>query len=67
MPREKPYFRETMNRLDEKFPDKEVLSQKELATFLGVTTRFLQDRWKPYYNKLLHGYSKTKIASILAD
>lgn len=67
MPREKPYYRETLNRLDEKFPDKEIVSQRELAAFLGVSVRHLQRYWGKHYNKLCHGYSKTKIASVLAE
>lgn len=67
MAREKPYFRETMNRLDEKYPNKEVITRAELSEFLGVSITFLQVHWKPYYNKLLHGYSKTKVAQILSE
>lgn len=67
MPKEKPYYRETLDRLDEMYPDKEVLNQEELAKFLGVSTRFLRNHWKQHRNKLLGGYAKTKIAAVLAS
>ena len=67
MAREKEGFRQMLDRLDEKYPNKEVLSQPELAAFIGCSTKFLQMHWKPHYNKMLNGYSKVKIASVLVN
>lgn len=36
MPREKQDFRPYLERLDEKFPDKEIISQKECAVFMRL-------------------------------
>ncbi|SCY03361.1 hypothetical protein [Ruminococcus sp. YE282] len=64
MAREKPLYRLTLDRLDEKFPDKDVLSQKELAIYLGVSTKHIQRHWKK--NPMINGYAKTVIASVIA-
>lgn len=65
MPREKPTYRAALERLDEAFPDKEVLTQKELSEYLGLSVRFVRDKWKK--NKMLGGYSKVNVAQILAQ
>lgn len=67
MAREKPHYRETLDRLNEMFPGKEVLSRKELCAFLGRSPRFVYDHWRQHYNKQFGGYSKTKIASELVS
>ena len=67
MAREKPTYRSVLERLDERFPDKEVLSKKELCAFLGRSPRFVYDHWRQHYNKQLGGYSKAKIASVLVS
>jgi len=67
MSREKEGYREARERLDEAFPGREVISQKELAEFLGRTPLFVRQHWKPYWNKNLCGYSKTKIASVISQ
>ena len=36
MPREKPAYRDNLERLDKRFPDKELLTQKEVAEFTGL-------------------------------
>lgn len=37
MPREKEGYRDNLMRLDEKFPDKELLSKSDVVMYLGVS------------------------------
>lgn len=39
MSREKEDFRDNLERLEEKFPDKEIISAREAADFLGLDIR----------------------------
>ncbi len=39
MGREKEDFRDNLERLEEKFPDKEMLSAREVADYLGLDIR----------------------------
>lgn len=55
MPREKPLFRENLDRLDEKFPNKEVLSFKEVSEFCGLSILTIKRRG--WYNPKFHGIS----------
>jgi AraC-like DNA-binding protein len=66
MPREKPLFRENLDRLDVKFPDKEVLQYADIAQYLGVSKSTVQRHFKKEYNKKLHGISKSVVASALS-
>lgn len=36
MPREKENFRDQLERLDKAFPEKEILSRKEVSQFTGI-------------------------------
>ena len=45
MAREKPEYRETLARLDEAYPGRELLKHSEIAEFLGVTTRTVKNRY----------------------
>jgi len=38
MPREKELFRDNLERLDAAFPNKEMLTQKEVSKFTGIST-----------------------------
>ena len=62
MPREKELYREYIARLDEKFPDKDHLSQKECATFLGKDPRTIKRR----YGISRDGILKLQFAKILS-
>lgn len=62
MPREKQDFRTYLQRLDEKFPDQEILSQKECAVFLGLDPRTV----KKQYQISKGGVSKVKLARLLS-
>lgn len=66
MAREKELYRSNLDRLDEKFPNKEVLTYAELATLLGKSLKFVYKHYKKYYNKNLAGISKTVIARELS-
>ncbi len=44
MAREKELFRDYLIRLDEKFPDKEIIRQKECAEFLGLDKRTVKKK-----------------------
>jgi len=39
MAREKPLYRDNLERLNELYPDKEGLSPAEVAAFLGITEK----------------------------
>ena len=45
MPREKPDFRIWMERLDSKFPGRELITKVEIAGFLGISKRTLLRRY----------------------
>lgn len=62
MSREKPLFRDNLERLDKVFPDKELLRGVDVAKFLGIDPRTAKARFS--FQK---GYiSKTKLASELS-
>lgn len=62
MPREKESYRDYVERLDEKFPDKEILTQKDCVTFLGLDKRTVKSR----YGISKGGISKLKLARLLS-
>ena len=67
MAREKDGFRETLDRLDEHFPGKEVIKRTELAEFLGVSKCTIIRRFQNEYNRRLQGYPKVIIAKALVE
>ena len=67
MPREKPAFRETLDRLDAAFPGRETIMQKELAEYLGISPNTVRKYFKDCYNKHTRNYPKTKIAAYIAE
>lgn len=66
MPREKPLFRENLDRLDKKFPDVEVLRYADISEYLGISLRTAKTHYQKYYNKQICGISKTVLANILS-
>ena len=62
MPREKELYREYVERLDEKFPDKEILTQHDCSNFLGKDKRTIKNR----YGIGKDGISKLKLARLLS-
>ena len=67
MAREKDGFRETLDRLDELFPGREVIKRRELAEFLGVSNSTIVRHFKNEYNQRLQGYPKVVIARALVE
>ena len=54
MPREKEGFREQLQQLQERFPEREAIDLKEVAPLLGVCTRTLKEN-KTFPAKKLGG------------
>ena len=67
MARETPTYRAELERLDAAFPDREFLTAKELAGYLGISTRSITRNWQEHFNKTIHGFTKVRIASVLAS
>jgi AraC-like DNA-binding protein len=65
MAREKPLFRVNLDRLDAAFPNKEVLSLKDIADFTGKSVRTITRKFKT--NPDIGGISKTVLANRLAQ
>lgn len=62
--REKEDFRNNLVRLDEKFPNKEMLNLTDVSRFLGIDIRTCKKMIK---NKIVNGYiSKTTLARIIS-
>ena len=63
--REKPDYRDTLQRLDERYPDREFLSRSDVAAFLGASRQTVYNRFgsKLPARVLL---TKTQIARVLA-
>lgn len=66
MPREKELYRENLDRLDERFPGRDVLKYAEIAEVTGRSLRFVQKHFKKHYSPELAGVSKTVLARILS-
>ena len=62
MAREKPLFRDNLERLDQIFPSRELLRKKEVADFLGIDVRTATRRFSFTKNYI----SKVKLASELS-
>ena len=62
MPREKELFRDNLERLDAAFPNKEMLSQKEVSEFTGI------GQWTipKHFSFKNHYISKVKLARELS-
>ena len=67
MPREKELFRDYIERLDEKFPDKELLTKGEVIDFLGISPSTMSRRAKEYgFAPKSKHVSKVKLARALS-
>lgn len=66
MAREKPTYRDNLDRLNAKFPDKEVLRYADIANYLNLSLSTVKRRYQGDYNPKIHGISKTVFASILS-
>lgn len=62
--REKEHYRDMLVRLDERFPDAELLNIKEVAAFLGKSINTVKKHYGKYFkNRVI---SKSQLASLLA-
>ena len=52
MPREKEAYRDNLERLCEKFPDKELLNVTDVMSFLGVSRRYVTKAYPFKDNKI---------------
>ena len=67
MPREKECFRDYIMRLDEKFPDKELLTKGEVIDFLGISQSTMTRRAKEFgFAPRSKHVSKVKLARALS-
>ena len=62
MPREKELFRDNLQRLEEKFPEKELFNVKEVANYCGIDQRTAKNLFT-FKNNFI---SKIKLASELS-
>lgn len=60
--REKAAYRDNLERLNERFPNKELLTKKDVASFLGVCYRFV-DKTYPFNGNYI---SKATLARALS-
>ena len=63
--REKECYREILARLDERFPGKEFLNQKETAEFCGCCARTINRNYAKFFKPGV-GISKVQLARVLA-
>ena len=49
------------------FPDKEYLTVKELADYLGLSKQSIYRNWHDHFNTTIRGFTKVRIASVLAE
>lgn len=67
MPREKECFRDNLQRLDERFPDKELLTKADVVSFLGISSRTMARRASEYgFVPRSNHVSKVKLARALS-
>lgn len=66
MAREKPTRRAELEGLNERFPNKAVISYKELADYLGKSLPTVKRNWKEFYNKRAGGISVQMVAYVLS-
>ncbi len=62
MAREKEGYRENLEQINARYPDKESLNYTEISELFGYSYRTALRRWKKVYNKTVGGVPKTTIA-----
>ena len=62
MPREKELYRDNLERLDNAFPNKELLNQNEVSSFTGIS----KNNITKHFTFTKHYISKVKLASALS-
>ncbi len=64
MAREKQCYRDMLEVLNEKFPDRQFLNAQEAADFIGCSRRTVDRKFKDYFISGL-GISKVQLARLL--
>ena len=67
MAREKEGYRDCLERLDKKYPDKEVLKYADLMALFSLSRATIIRSWRPYYNKAVGGIPKTTVARVMCS
>ena len=67
MAREKEGYRDCLERLDKKYPDKEVLKYADLMALFSLSRATIIRSWRPYYNKAVCGIPKTTVARVMCS
>jgi len=62
--REKPCYRDMLERLDAAYPGREFLNKNEAAAFVGCSAKTITRRYAEYFKPV--GISKTQLARLLA-
>ena len=62
MAREKELFRENLEQINNRFPDKESLNYSDICQLFGYSYRTAQRRWGKIYNRAVGGVPKTTVA-----
>lgn len=64
MPREKPCYRDMLEELNKKFPDRQFIKADETATFIGCSRSTVDRKYKKFFISGL-GISKVQLAHLL--
>lgn len=67
MAREKEGYRDCLERLDQKFPDKEILKYADLMVLFSRCRATIIRSWAQYYNKAVGGIPKTTVARVMCS
>ncbi len=67
MPREKPLFRDNLERIDAQFPNREALRYDDLTKLFGYSHRTAVRKWSKFYNKACSGVPKTTVARVMSE
>ncbi len=59
--REKKDFRDMLERINERFPDKEMLNITEVSDFIGRDRRIVAKTWEKEFSKLGSSKYMTKV------
>lgn len=65
MAREKELFRDNLERIHERFPEKESLNYADLSALFGYSLVTAKRQWHKFYNMRVGGVPKTTVARIM--
>lgn len=66
MAREKPMFRDNLERIDARFPQSETLKYDDLAVLFGYSRRTAIRKWSKFYNHACSGVPKTTVVRVMS-